>query len=810
MRALFYSFRAVLIAAAIIGAVELSCWIFAGREPLAASNFLELAYLKVENSSKIALMSRTRWTISLHPDILQVGDSSGLHGSMPRVIDTYLGGLNYVSDSFGADVGYLGHYNVAETVVDRVSSVKAIVLYVTPLAKPAFYGNAGRDLERSIYSAFISPWQYLAPPMLSYRIGATNLLYYGELNNETPHGVTGFLGDTNWRESFFDSKGFIPREAAYHVRDPLPLGACPFANWFDRSAEGLLPFDLFYAGLEKFALLAREKKLHLMVVFNPVPCHEDNDVKTLMIERELARFRHNFPEVVMPFSLITTWPEDRYMDSWHFFSFGAKIMSDQIGPDIERMMVDPLYRGVPPQSGEQIDAELDQARHRVERPTSCEETTSTAPQEENDGGYTNCIGLHFVTLPAGHFIMGSCDSTSSCPPRALPDIHARPEEMVAHPVSIARPFQISESPVTIEQFQVFLKSPQALADDVATDVLAIDPLFLNANEVDSHRPVTMVSWNNAQAFVQWLNEVKAPSDKGIYRLPTEAEWEYAARSDSQTAYWWGAEPETDMADCLGCTERFGGKPAPVASFMPNLFGLYDMNGNVWEMVEDCYRGWYGAAETDARPYERPDCNARSLRGGGADMPDPYWSRATSRLSNNPSSRTPTVGFRVVRDVDPSDPSAVPVQPAHIVSDGQPLASSDNSGSPTKAFDNDKATFWLSAEHGAQIKDHAWIGYKFAKPMKVGWIRIDQTNNPPFREDLVRVESSNDGETWTPALPEPVHLVGTTDWIYLPSSSPASIWRVVAADDSTPPRDTWAVIELGLYVRDGDIHAGNSR
>ena len=811
MRHFLHSFRAIWISATIIALIELSCWIFARPQQLAASNFLELAYLKKENTSKVYIQARTQLTLGLHPAIVQVGDSSGMHGVMPVVLDKYLDGLRYVNDGFAGDVGYFGHFDVAKTVLNHSNSVKAVVFYVTPLAKPAFYGDAARTLERSIYSSFIGPWNGFVTPTMGHRIGVTNLVYYGELNDQIPHGITGFFGNIDLRESFLTQRGFFPREMAFPERDPLPTGECSFAPWFTPLPDGQKAFDYFYAGLEKMAELARARNIRLMVVFNPVPCHEGKNVGTLTIKRELARFRKDYPDVVIPFPFITTWPPERFIDSWHFISWAAKINSERLGPEVARMMKDPKFTGVQPQSVGELDAELAKARHEVERPASCEEPARTDTEAVKNGVFTNCIGLRFVTLPAGRFIMGSCGSETDCPTGAIPDIAARREEMSAHPVVVKEPFQMTETPITIAQFQKFLDSPQATNDDEKTDYLSIDKPFLAVNlSGGDQRPVTMVTWENAVAFARWLNKIKPASDKGTYRLPSEAEWEYAARSGSQAAFWWGADPGVDMANCLGCTVRFGGKIAPVAWFMPNLFGLYDMNGNVWGWTEDCYRGWYGSGEADSRAYEQPECTSRSLRGGGADMPGPYWSRAASRFSDTPTSRSDTIGFRVVRDVDPSDPSAVPVQPAHIVSDGQPLASSDNSGSPAKAFDNDKATFWLSAEHGAQIKDHAWIGYKFAKPMKVGWIRIDQTNNPPFREDLVRVESSNDGETWTPALPEPVHLVGTTDWIYLPSSSPASMWRVVAADDSTPPRDTWAVIELGFYVRDGDIHAGNSR
>src|ERR1044071_5249454 len=107
MRRFIFSFRAILIAMAVIATIELVSWIAARPNPLAASNFLELAYLKTENSSKLAIMARTQWTIGLQPDIFQVGDSSGLHGAMPTIINKYLGGLQYVNNGFAGDVGYM-------------------------------------------------------------------------------------------------------------------------------------------------------------------------------------------------------------------------------------------------------------------------------------------------------------------------------------------------------------------------------------------------------------------------------------------------------------------------------------------------------------------------------------------------------------------------------------------------------------------------------------------------------------------------------------------------------------------------------
>ena len=780
----------------IIGAIELSCWLIAHPSSLAASNFFELAYLKNENSSKLAMQSRTQWVISLQPDIVQIGDSSGLHGGVPKVINLYLGGLKYVNSSFGADPGYFGHFNIAKVVVDHSPSVKALVFYVTPLAKPAHYGNAGRDLEKSLYSAFLDRWSLLAPPTMAYRVAVTNFVYYGEMNGTFPHGGDSFLGDPHWKDSFMAEKGFIPRESAFHIRDPLPLGGCRFGDWFQVSPEGDRPFDYFYPGLQKMAMLARERHLRLAVVFNPVPCHEMEEPGTLMIERELARFRKDYPEVVVPFPFITTWPENLFQDSWHFFSFGGEIASNRLGKEIRKMMDDPNFRGVPPQSVEELDGRLERSRHHRPWLPSCDDS---AGRDNAQAGsiYTNCVGLRFVTLPPGSFVMGSCAKQSHCPAGAIADPYALGSESQSHLVTIAQPFQMQDAPVTIAQFRTYLKNNYGDKADAHADVLGIDPRFLDANKgADDSRPISMLSWNDAKSYVAWLNSIKPSWDDGDYRLPTEAEWEYAARGGSQTAFWWGNDPGLNMANCVGCTNRFNKVASPIRSFPPNRFGLYDMNGNIWETVEDCYRDWYSAKPSDGRAFEKEDCQARSLRGGAADYPSESWSRAASRISNNPASIAALVGFRVVREVPATDRSFVPVDPFPVK--GVPIASG---GSPEKAFDSNPAAFWVSPERGTGVKGNAWIGIGFDTPRVLYRIEIEQPTDLMYQQSQVLVQSTQDGSHWTTVMPANIVRTKPMGVITLPEpTSPATRWRLVAdSDNQVANNQAWAITKIRFFA-----------
>jgi formylglycine-generating enzyme required for sulfatase activity len=158
-------------------------------------------------------------------------------------------------------------------------------------------------------------------------------------------------------------------------------------------------------------------------------------------------------------------------------------------------------------------------------------------------------------------------------------------------------------------------------------------------------PVINVSWNDAKEYVAWLStKTRQP-----YRLPSEAEWEYAARAGSTTPYSWGKDIGKKNANCNGCGSRWDGKQtAPVASFPANAFGLHDMAGNVWEWVEDCWHDNYSGAPGKAWPaWQGGTCDRRVLRGGSWDD-GPGDVRSAYRLRFEPGDRYSDTGFRVAR------------------------------------------------------------------------------------------------------------------------------------------------------------------
>ena len=163
-------------------------------------------------------------------------------------------------------------------------------------------------------------------------------------------------------------------------------------------------------------------------------------------------------------------------------------------------------------------------------------------------------------------------------------------------------------------------------------------------------PVINVSWEDAQAYIDWLSKTTGRS----YRLPSEAEWEYAARAGTTTAYSWGDDFEHyNQANCYGCNREWLMSTTPVGSFEANKFGLYDMAGNVSEWTQDCLNMDYHGAPSDGSAWESGDCQRRITRGGGWDT-IPLFLRPANRggrVKFAAKKRFDFLGFRVAMDLD---------------------------------------------------------------------------------------------------------------------------------------------------------------
>ena len=230
-----------------------------------------------------------------------------------------------------------------------------------------------------------------------------------------------------------------------------------------------------------------------------------------------------------------------------------------------------------------------------------------------------------VLIPAGSFDMGTPASEAG----RLDD------EGPVHRVSIGQSFYLGKYHVTRGQYGMFARA-------TGRDVEAPD-----FPQTDDH-PVVNVSWNDAVAYVEWLGQ----RTRQRYRLPTEAEWEYAARAGTRTAYYWGDEVGRGNANCHSCGSQWDSKStAPVGSFRPNGFGLYDMAGNAWQWVQDCYVGNYNSTRREGSAYETYSCSSRVLRGGSWFI-KPRYLRAGFRNWFVPGYRSFHFGFRVARTLTP--------------------------------------------------------------------------------------------------------------------------------------------------------------
>lgn len=297
---------------------------------------------------------------------------------------------------------------------------------------------------------------------------------------------------------------------------------------------------------------------------------------------------------------------------------------------------------------------------------------------------TNSIGMKLALIPAGEFLMGSHES--------LDDIEANfpghdyksklqrkildEDEWPQHKVRITKQYRLGVHEVTVGQFRQYIKDSGAKSEGEAdgTGGWGINkegefegrkPEYSWQNtgyELSDDHPVVNVTWNDATKFCEWLSKKEGRK----YRLPTEAEWEYACRVGTKTRYWSGNDPESlgkiaNVADAssvaagqkqFGDYGRFALKakdghftPAKVGTFGANPFGLHDMHGNVWEWCSDYYdENYYSKSPVD--DPQGPEDGRLHVRRGGAFHTFPIFVRSSFRNWNSPKTRYLNLGFRV--------------------------------------------------------------------------------------------------------------------------------------------------------------------
>jgi formylglycine-generating enzyme required for sulfatase activity len=262
--------------------------------------------------------------------------------------------------------------------------------------------------------------------------------------------------------------------------------------------------------------------------------------------------------------------------------------------------------------------------------------------------FTDCAACpQMVVIPAGSFTMGS--------PPDEPERAAEREDEVR--VTIARPFAIGAFAVTRGEFAAFVKATGHKPDqgcyfwtsttwEERADRSWQSPGFAQ----DDRHPVLCVALTDAKAYAAWLSSRTGKT----YRLPSEAEREYATRAGTATPFWWGATISTQQANYNGNLAYAGGakgewrqRTLPVDSFRPNPWGLYNVHGNVWDWTEDCWSEANAGNPGDGSARAGGDCRWRVVRGGAWNYA-PTDLRAAFRYWNEPNNRSSVQGFRIVR------------------------------------------------------------------------------------------------------------------------------------------------------------------
>jgi formylglycine-generating enzyme required for sulfatase activity len=250
--------------------------------------------------------------------------------------------------------------------------------------------------------------------------------------------------------------------------------------------------------------------------------------------------------------------------------------------------------------------------------------TVTTGQAEPKKIFKDCPQCpEMIAIPAGKFLMGT---------KPLASREGLSEEQLKY---VGEFEEYPQHEVSIKSFSMGIR-----------EVTQKEWIFIMGSNPSDHKgddlPVENITWEEAKAFAHKLSEITGKN----YRLPTEAEWEYAARAGSESVFYFGDNP-AELSEHAWFRQNAGGKSHKTATKNANPFGLYDMLGNVWERTEDCWHIDYENAPTDGSAWESEDCMFRVVRGG-ALVNHPQFLRSASRFRYAPGSRYEFVGVRIVR------------------------------------------------------------------------------------------------------------------------------------------------------------------
>lgn len=313
------------------------------------TDFFDFSPLEQDNLQKHTLYDKYVRVLGETPgDAVQVGDSSGFYGINPAEVTRVASGISYLNMSCCGDAGWNGYYYEAEAALKRkAAKPKYLVLHVTPFWAPgsaAFYGDNSLAVLIRDYIGKEQWWHKIRMPSEGYRLRVLNLVDHGLWLDDFAYEnhaypTIGYPTIHKWRELIAAGRGFIP--IPVDIKDPVVKRSepdkCKFDDGFSESRFfGLEQRDLLYDYLKHFAELAKSVNARFIFVSNPVPCIVSQDAIYADVERQMARFKHDYPDAIIPFATyFHQAPLEEFSDRWHLKDGGVVNQSRAIGTAIK-------------------------------------------------------------------------------------------------------------------------------------------------------------------------------------------------------------------------------------------------------------------------------------------------------------------------------------------------------------------------------------------------------------------------------------------------------------------------------------------
>ncbi len=340
MSVIFRSFGKLLLAIFLILAIELTVFLMNNYENLLrtikAENILEMSFFKKEAFTKKMISVKNFFLLNQKSDILIVGDSSGLYGLKPSIIDNYFKNHKTINSSITAEISWNGHREIADYYLKNNKNIKYLIFHFSAYGLPKIIEHKfSNELNENIESLYSHRWKmFYNIPSLYFRKDFVNLLYYKIFPHQYLKNFSfyeGFLNNSGVNQeniaSFFDKeKGWLPLYDK--MNDIIPVGNCGkfIVEDFINLEDNILSFRKELQKIKKFA--NNHPDLKVALIFNPVACNISD--KVMPFVNELEHFKKNNPNIFIPYGYIKTYDLNYFYDRAHFNNEGAEIYSNEI------------------------------------------------------------------------------------------------------------------------------------------------------------------------------------------------------------------------------------------------------------------------------------------------------------------------------------------------------------------------------------------------------------------------------------------------------------------------------------------------